>query len=288
MRALGLAVLFLLAGCCEPPEVESLGWVAMGTTAQISFKTADGQCTTLEGLAFGEVKDTFEEIERKLSIWRPDSEISRYISLDQVSPETRPCYEAAFELQRISGGAFNPFWRGEGKGPDLGAIAKGFAVDLAAERLMRGRFKFRLGGAEKVPEAIARGGVAKLADAEGLGRELLIDLGGNLKAVRGTWRVGIRDPSRSSGIVKSIVLTNGMACATSGEYERGKHIHDGRTGAAVTNDVASVTVVHPSSAMLADGLSTTLFVLGREKGEAFLKEHHPEATVYWVMRKGGE
>ena len=288
MRALALALFSLLAGCGGPPDVESFGWVVMGTTAQISFKTADGQCATLEGLAFGEVKDTFEEIERKLSIWRPDSEISRYVSLDQVSPETRPCYEAAFELQRASGGAFNPFWRGEGKGPDLGAIAKGFAVDLAAERLVRGRFKFRLGGVEKEAdaEAIAKGIVTKLADAGGIGRELLIDLGGNLKAVRGTWRVGIRDPSRSGGIVKSIVLANGMACATSGEYERGKHIHDGRTGAAVTNDVASVTVVHPSSAMLADGLSTTLFVLGREKGEAFLKEHHPDATAYWVMRKG--
>jgi len=56
----------------------------------------------------------------------------------------------------------------------------------------------------------------------------------------------------------------------------------------VTNDVASVTVVHPSSAMLADGLSTTLFVLGRERGTAFLKAHYPEAAAYWVMRTKGE
>ena len=286
MRAFAAALLLALAGCGGPSDVESLGWLAMGTTAQISFKTVDGPYTTLEGLAFGEVKDTFEEIERKLSIWRPDSEISRYISLDQVSPETRPCYEAAFELQRKSGGAFNPFWRGEGKGPDLGAIAKGFAVDLAAERLMCGKFKFKVGVAERGldPEVIAKGSVDKLADVEGLGRSLLIDLGGNLKVVRGTWRTGIRDPSRPDGIVRTLTLTNGMACATSGEYARGKHIRDGRTGAPVTNDVASVTVVHPSSAMLADGLSTTLFVLGRERGSAFLKEHYPEATAYWVMR----
>ena len=258
MRRLAFALLLVLAGCGGPSDVESLGWLAMGTTAQISFKTAEGTCTANEGQAFGEVKDIFEEIECKLSIWRPDSEISRYISLDQVSPETRPCYEAAFELQRKSGGAFNPFWRGEGKGPDLGAIAKGFAVDLAAERLLRA------------------------ADVQ---RSLLIDLGGNLKVVRGTWRTGIRDPSRPDGIVRTLTLTNGMACATSGEYARGKHIRDGRTGAPVTNDVASVTVVHPSSAMLADGLSTTLFVLGRERGTAFLAAHYPEATAYWVMRR---
>jgi thiamine biosynthesis lipoprotein len=84
--------------------------------------------------------------------------------------------------------------------------------------------------------------------------------------------------------MRSIVLTNGMACATSGEYERGKHIYDGRTGLAVTNNLVSVTVVHPSSAMVADGLSTTLFVLGVEAGERFLKAHHPEATAYWIVR----
>ena len=257
MKRFLLALLFVV-GCGAQPDVDSLGWLAMGTTAQLSFKTAEGPCTVREGLAFGDVKDIFEEVERKLSIWRSDSEISRYSSLDGVSPAMRPCYEAAFKLQNQSGGAFNPFWRGAGKGPDLGAIAKGFAVDLAAARLLRG---------------------------DGPGRAVLIDLGGNLKVVHGVWRTGIRDPFGTGGIVQTIILTNGMACATSGEYERGKHIRDGRTGIPVTNDVASVTVVHPSSAMLADGLSTTLFILGRESGEAFLKEHYPEARAYWIMAR---
>ena len=50
----------------------------------------------------------------------------------------------------------------------------------------------------------------------------------------------------------------------------------------VTNGVYSVTVIHPKSAMLADGLSTTLFILGREKGEEFLKNHYPEARAVWI------
>jgi thiamine biosynthesis lipoprotein ApbE len=49
--------------------------------------------------------------------------------------------------------------------------------------------------------------------------------------------------------------------------------------------VLSVTVVHPTSAMLADGLSTVMFIFGREKGEAFLKSRHPEARAVWVMKK---
>ena len=48
------------------------------------------------------------------------------------------------------------------------------------------------------------------------------------------------------------------------------------------NAVHSVTVVHPSSAMLADGLSTVMFIFGREKGEAFLKKHYPEAKAVWI------
>ena len=117
------------------------------------------------------------------------------------------------------------------------------------------------------------------------GTAVLLDLGGNLKVVSGEWKTGIRDPFGTGGVARTLTLTNGMACATSGEYERGKHIHDGRTGAPVTNDVASVTVVHPASAMVADGLSTTLFILGREKGERFLRNHYPEAVAYWIMKR---
>ncbi|MBQ8125982.1 MAG: FAD:protein FMN transferase, partial [Kiritimatiellae bacterium] len=44
----------------------------------------------------------------------------------------------------------------------------------------------------------------------------------------------------------------------------------------------SVTVVHPASAMRADGLSTTLFLLGRAAGDAFLAAHDPDATALWL------
>ena len=255
------ALLFVLlaAGCSGGTGVDSVEWITMGTVAKVSFKEADGRSfsrTERRRRICDMVKGVYGGVEDKLSIWNPKSEISRYVSIDKVSPEVRPCYEAAFALQKRSGGVFNPFWRGGGKGPDLGGIAKGFAVDQATAQL------------HEVKEG-----------------SVLLDLGGNLKVVSGIWRTGIRDPFGSGGVVQTIVLTNGMACATSGEYERGKHIRDGRTGVPVTNDVASVTVVHPTSAMMADGLSTTLFILGREKGENFLKEHYPEATAYWIMRR---
>ena len=267
IRCVFLSLCLLLAVGCGSHGVDSLQWMTMGTVAKVSFKEANRfSFRSLANVSSKDrrclvdaVKAVYDDVEGRLSIWNKDSEISRYTSLEKVSPEMRPCYEAAFRLQKVSGGVFNPFWRGEGTCPDLGGIAKGFAVDLAAAKL----------GSE----------VSALSKRSGEG--LLLDLGGNLKVVSGEWSTGIRNPY---GEMRAILLTNGMACATSGEYERGKHIYDGRTGMAVSNNLVSVTVVHPTSAMLADGLSTTLFVLGKEEGERFLHDHYPEAEAYWIAR----
>ena len=236
------------------PAVSRISWPQMGTIARVQSK--EGNHRTLQSAVVA-ARPVFDDVERRLSFWKKDSELSRGV----ISPEMKPCYDFARKLCEQSGGAFNPFWRGKGVW-DLGGVAKGFAVDLAAAALATNAAFARPGGSEC-------GG-------------LLVDLGGNLKAVGGNWVTGVRDPANPGGVVRSLVLSNGMACATSGLYERGKHIYDGRTGKPVEPDVASVTVLHPSSAMVADGLSTTLFVLGRKEGEAFLRRHYPEAVAIWV------
>lgn len=245
MRICALAAVALfLAGCSRAP-VERVEWTSMGTIAAVQMRGATPEEVRAAAAA---VKDIFARVESLLSAHDPDSELSRLAPLpdDEVlarcDADVRPCYAAAFALREASRGAFNPRWRGTNT-LDLGAIAKGFAVDLAAERL------------------------------RACGRDTLVDLGGNLRSVRGSWTVGIY------GSDETLVLTNGMACATSAEYYRGNHIRDGRTGGAVTNAPASLTVVHPTSAMRADGLSTTLFILGPDASAAFLRRHAPEARV---------
>ncbi len=133
---------------------------------------------------------------------------------------------------------------------DLGAVAKGLAVDLAAR---------------------------ELASLE----NFVIDAGGDLylggrRAAGGPWRVGIRHP-RGGGPVAAIRVSNAAVC-TSGDYERrasggrdGHHILDPRTGASAAA-LASATVVAPS-AMAADGLATAAFVLGPADGLALLRRH---------------
>jgi FAD:protein FMN transferase len=126
---------------------------------------------------------------------------------------------------------------------DLGAVAKGLAVDTAAR---------------------------ELAPFE----NFAIDAGGDLylggcRSAHEPWVVGISHPREEGRVIDSIEVTDRAVC-TSGDYERtssggeGHHILDPRTGISA-NTVASVTVVAPT-AMLADAIATAAFVLGPREG----------------------
>lgn len=251
-----LALLALLEGLagCGKPRVERIEWTTMGTVAAVQTRGATPEETAESVEA---VKRTFSEVERLLNAHDPGSELSGFAPLSEAEilaacdESVRPCYEMAFDLMKKSGGAFNPRWRGTDT-LDLGAIAKGYAVDCAQS-------------------AVPNGGADKL-----------VDLGGNLLAVKGSWLTGI------AGSEITLELAEGFACATSAEYYRGKHIYDGRTGLAVSNGVESVTVIVGGSAMEADGLSTTLFVLGPDEGRRFLDEKwgKPGVRAIWFMSDG--
>ena len=125
---------------------------------------------------------------------------------------------------------------------DLGAVVKGLAIDLAARELQ------------------------PLADFS-------IDAGGDLylggrNPDGEPWRVGIRHPRCPDDVVDDLRVSNQAVC-TSGDYERGRHILDARSGDPASC-AASVTVLAPS-AMLADALSTAAFVLGPVDGIALLE-----------------
>lgn len=127
---------------------------------------------------------------------------------------------------------------------DLGGIAKGAALDLAAARL------------------------------RDLGiRNAVLNAGGNVY-VLGThgkrpWRVAIRDPF-VWGVIASLDLSSGEVLSTSGNYERFlehdgerfSHIIDPRTGRPV-RDIVSASVLHTHGAT-ADAASTALSVAGAE------------------------
>lgn len=133
---------------------------------------------------------------------------------------------------------------------DLGAVAKGLAVDTAARELE----PFR-------DFAIDAGGDLYLA-------------GSNPKGA--PWSVGIRHPRQDQETIDTLRVSNQAVC-TSGDYERRAHILDPRRK-TTADSVASATVV-ASGAMLADALATAAFVLGPEEGIRLLTRLGVEGLI---------
>ncbi len=145
---------------------------------------------------------------------------------------------------------------------DVGAIAKGWAVQAVAENAPKG---------------------------------LLISIGGNVfatgpKTSDGTaWVVGIQNPDGGDSYLHTIHLTQG-AVVTSGDYQRAyvvdnrlyHHIIDPQT-LYPSRYWRSVSIVCPDSG-LADVLSTALFLLPLTEGKALLAQF--DAAAMWVDTNG--
>jgi thiamine biosynthesis lipoprotein len=137
---------------------------------------------------------------------------------------------------------------------DLGSVAKGLAVDMAAREL-------------SLPDyAIDAGGDQYFAGANADGEP---------------WRVGIRHPRIENAVIDAIRVS-GKAVCTSGDYERRAedgtgHIMDPRTREAAAG-VASVTAL-ADTAMLADAAATAAFVLGPIDGIRLLERLGVEGLV---------
>jgi FAD:protein FMN transferase len=134
---------------------------------------------------------------------------------------------------------------------DLGGIAKGYAVDRALTLL-------REVGIEHASVS-AGGDTGLLGDRRGR-----------------PWMVGIKNPRRPDQVAIVLPLDNG-AISTSGDYERyfidpnGQRVHhilNPSTGTSASG-VASASVIGPN-AIDTDALSTSVFVLGVDKGLALL------------------
>jgi thiamine biosynthesis lipoprotein len=139
---------------------------------------------------------------------------------------------------------------------DLGAVAKGLAIDMAAREL-----------APFEHYAIDAGGDLYLAGRNPAGER---------------WAVGLRHPRRDREFFDVVRVSNVAVC-TSGDYERpavdgtGHHILDPRNGASA-DVVVSATVIAPT-ALLADALATAAFVLGPTEGLALLEQHGVDGLI---------
>jgi len=263
----------------------------MGTRVAVELWTTDA---ALAQRAMGEVMAEMRRTDELMSTYKPESQLSRvndhaYERPVQVDADIIEVVERGLAMSRLSGGAFDITYASVGylydyrshqrpsdqqiaaalpgvdyrqvvvdregrtirflrKGVriDLGGIAKGYAVDRSIEQLRK------------------------------LGIEhAMVNAGGDTRLLgdrRGKpWVVGIRDPRNDGSVVTRMPLEN-EAISTSGDYERYfeedgvryHHILVPGTGQSARG-VRSATVIG-ADATLTDALSTTVFVLGVERG----------------------
>lgn len=277
----------------------------MGTFAEVSVYSKDEKTA---GQAVEGALDEMERMDRIMSNYKQDSDLSQVNKHAAKSPvpcqgELLDVIERSHYYSELSGGAFDitvsplvalwGFFQGKGHVPsdkeiekvlpaisyknivinkntgtkktstvffkntqtqiDLGAIGKGYAVDKALEIVK----KFGL-------------------------ENVCINLGGNIYVLgtphdKTAWKIGIQHPRNKDEILGYLELRD-EATATSGDYERffeikGKrysHIVNPLTGRPVTGTIAT-TIVAPTGTEV-DALSTSLFVMGHEKGLELVKK----------------
>ena len=289
----------------------------MGTRYSVTIKGYVPR-KAIDGL-HRQIESKLAEINRQMSTWDPDSEISVFNQSDESGPfPTSPGFCAviarALELGESTGGAFDPslqpllnLW---GFGSGGGEREVPSDADIATAMEKTGPDKVWVDTSSNLwkagPEVqLALGAIAKgygvdvigeLMDGAGY-KNWFTEIGGEVM-VRGInpagkpWRIGIQYPSSNPMVDKlqGIVNLTGGAVATSGDYRNYiekdgvlySHILDPRSGRAVLSDTASVTVVAPSC-MDADGMATALFVMGADEGLAWV-EAHSDVEALFLLR----
>ncbi|MFA5090371.1 MAG: FAD:protein FMN transferase [Candidatus Omnitrophota bacterium] len=156
---------------------------------------------------------------------------------------------------------------------DLGAIAKGYAVDCAIKKLKRAGVRNCL---------INAGGDIYCLGYKREGTRL-----GPWQLIKPeSWQVAIKNPSLGSPA--EYLKLHDQAVATSGSYEqcfsykkrKFTHIFDPKTGYPVSSGLLSVTVV-AGDCLTADALATAIFVLGKEKGRK-LADNFPGVILRFI------
>jgi thiamine biosynthesis lipoprotein len=273
----------------------------MGSEVRLTAWTADEPRAVR---AFERAFNEFDRLDRLLSVWHPESDVSRLNAAAGRAPvtiatETLEVLRTARQVSEWTGGKFDVtfgalsgLWKfdhdQDNQIPRRAEVQARLAlVDYRAldvddtsrtAFLRRPGMRIHLGG---IGKGYAVDRAAALLRAEGI-TDFLVQSGGDLYAAgrRGdrSWRTGIRDPRGPADLVFAAMDVHDETFSTSGDYERfflqdGRryhHILDPDDGAPARG-CRSVTIV-ARQAMLADALSTGVFVLGPAAGMTLIEK----------------
>lgn len=283
--------------------VKELAGETMGTTWSVKLALIPG--TDLAPLKRG-IEAVLARIIDEMSPWEPASHITRFNTAPAGTWHRLPAgffkvLSAALHWAERTGGAYDPtvgaavnLW---GFGPETSraAIPDDGSIHQARERggwsrvtldrttqsaLQPGALLLDL---NSIAKGFAVDEAARFLKGEGIDNAL-VEIGGELRGEGlkpdGTpWWVALEQP-RAGRLTETLLALAGVSVATSGDERRyfdvgGRryaHTLDPATGAPLTHDLVSVTVV-AEDCMTADALATALLVLGPRKGPAFAVRH---------------
>ena len=293
----------------------------MGTTYNIKVVATEEQVIELK--LQQQIDAALKQVNQEMSTYIAESELSKFnqstsAEAIEISVGLTRVIKESIRLGNLSGGKLDvtvgPLVNLWGFGPEQRPEKVPSDAILSATNERVGLQNLVLEGnllSKKIPDlyidlsTIAKGYgvdiIAELIESNGL-THYLVEIGGEMR-LRGfkhtgeLWAIAIEKPILDqSGVeraVHQVIIPKDNAVATSGDYRnyfeadgrRFSHIIDPSTGKPIDHNLVSVTVVHPSS-MTADGLSTTLMVMGMEKGMAFASENNLAALFISKTENG--
>ncbi|QIZ75607.1 FAD:protein FMN transferase [Ferrimonas lipolytica] len=300
LALIGLAI--FVSGCTPSAQVVKIEGSTMGTSYHISWVGDAAQAQQLQT----KIDDRLVAVNQSMSHWQPDSLISRFNHYDSTEPMTidhdfatvmAESIWLAEQTERALDVTIAPIIDLWGFGPQGQVEQAPSPREIAMAQALSGINKVSLNDlalSKSEPlltlnlSAIAKGFgvdvVADLLEQHQIG-SYMVEIGGELR-LRGTkpagkpWRIAIERPDPAGRELFQVIEPGNMAVATSGDYRnffeengtRFSHLIDPRSGAPITNRLASVTVLSPSC-MRADGFATAFSIMGTEASLAYANEH---------------
>jgi thiamine biosynthesis lipoprotein len=233
-------------GAPEAVEVHPLTWQVIKEALGLAAKTGGKFDPTIAPLVdlwgLTTYHGMLEQNTSKSPPWEPPSQNEIDKTLSFVN----------YDLVELGENPFRVRLAKTGMALDLGGIAKGFVLDRMAHLLKQRGHTYAL-----------------------------IDFGGDIMAYGQhpegrPWKLGVRHPRKPDEMIAVLQVSN-QAVVTSGDYQRYRlhngqrysHLLDPSTGWPA-QEITSVTIVAPTG-ILADALSTAVFVMGKQHGKALIE-----------------
>lgn len=297
-----LLIFFLILSSCKSNLYTTKG-LYMGTFLIVSIDNEHKNIINEINSEIIRIEDKFSRYKENSPVYKINSNKGKWINVDE---EFLYVIKTSLYLYNLSNGAFNPligeivnewgFYNGNYKILDDDLLKnllknidkKSIKIDEENKKIMIENGSLDFGGIvkgyalDKIKEILTKNNV----------REAIVNLGGNILVFGNRkFKIGVKNP-REDGVIYIFEIDGNNIISTSGDYEnyfiengkRYHHIINPENGKPAENGLIEVSVVSRSGIM-GDGLSTTLFVLGKDKSKDFIKNYFPDVNVLFVDEK---